>query len=215
MTSRKHAFVAGEFYHIYAHSMGGLVLFKNNQDYKRFLVTLFAANSKKDIQRLDRYSDLNLVWDIRDGKIDAGVPLVDIISFCLMPNHFHLLLGEKEDSNISAFMHRILVSYAKYLNLKYERRGHVFESKFHSKFIEDNEYLLRASAYIHLNPKDIKGFKRKEKNYAWSSLQDFVDENRWGKLLNTEPITAQFENQKAHQSFVDSARPDFDELIKP
>ncbi len=208
MTSRTHSFAEGSFYHIYIHAMGDLMLFKNDRDYKRFLVTLFSANGKKDIPRMDRHSDLNLVWDIRDGKIDAGAALVDIIAFCLMSNHFHLILGEKGNSNISAFMHRILVSYAKYLNLKYERRGHVFESKFHSKFLEDNEYLLRASSYIHLNPKDIRGFNKKEPAYDWSSLQDYTKENRWGKLLPREIILSQFSNPDDYMNFVNSTRKD-------
>jgi len=208
MTSRKHPFAEGEFYHIYAHSMGDLVLFRNSRDYKRFLVTLFTANNKKDIPRLDRHFDLNLVWDIRDGKIDVGVPLVDILAFCLMPNHFHFLIGERKDGNISVFMHRVLVSYAKYLNLKYERRGHVFESKFHSKFIEDNEYLLRASAYIHLNPKGIRGFNKKERSYKWSSFQDYAVENRWGKLLERGPVLSQFDKPADYTHFINSARKD-------
>lgn len=208
MTSRKHSFVEGQFYHIYVHSIEDLVLFKSNTDYKRFLSTLFAANGKKAIPRMDRVRDLNLVWDIREGKVDMGEPLVDVAGFCLMPNHIHLLLGERGDGDISAFMHRILVSYAKYLNLKYERRGHVFESKFHSKLLDDNAYLLRASAYIHLNPKDILGFNKKERAYEWSSFQDYVSKNRWGKLLKRGVVLEQFLNARDYKVFVNSARGD-------
>jgi len=205
---REIPFVADEYYHIYAHSVGDLELFKNARDFERFIVTLFLANGKKDIPRLDRSSDLNRVWVIRDGKINLGDPLVDIVGFCVMPNHFHFLLGERKDGNISIFMHRVLVSYAKYFNLKYERRGHVFESKFNAKHIVDDNYLLRVSSYIHLNPKDLRAYKRKEQDYPWSTFQDYVKENRWGKLLCTNPINDHFSNPREHYNFVSGARSD-------
>lgn len=205
---RKHNFVNGSYYHIYCHSVGDLALFKLDADYKRFLNVLFVANGKKDIPRLDRARDLNLVWDIRDGKVDIGESLVDIVCFCLMQNHFHFLLGEKEDGNISLFMHRILVSYAKYLNLKYERRGHVFESTFHSKFLKDNEYLLRASSYIHLNSKDIGSWNKKEHEYTWSTFQDYTGKNRWNKLIKQDIILSQFDNTNQYHNFVEETRND-------
>src|SRR3990167_10393233 len=210
---RKIPFVADEYYHIYAHSVGDLELFKNTRDFERFIVMLFLANGEKDIPRLDRSSDLNRVWVIRDGKINLGDPLVDIVGFCVMPNHFHFLLRERKDGNISIFMHRILVSYSKYFNLKYERRGHVFERTFDSKHLNDDNYLMRALAYIHLNPKDFKGRKKKEHRYEWSSYQDYIGENRWGKLLSTEFAFEYFENDKnSLRDFTETAREDDYEL---
>lgn len=205
---RQHPFVEGEFYHIYIHSVGDMPLFLTARDYQRFLLTLFSANGEAAIPRLDRLFDLNLVWDIRDGKIDIGNPLVKLVNFCLMKTHFHCTLGENKNGNISHFMHKILVSFAKYLNKKRERRGHVFESNFHSRPLDTNEYLLRASCYIHLNPKDIKGRKDKEKYYPWSSYQDYVGKNRWGKLLHPEIVLTQFDGSADYERFVEEARPE-------
>lgn len=206
---RKHIFTAGEFYHIYSHSVGDLALFQSRRDYERFLSTMFVANGKRDISHLDRFSGLNLVSDIKDGKVILGEALVDIVGFCLMPNHFHLLLRERVDGNISRFMHRILVSYSKYFNLRRERRGHVFERTFNSKYLNDDNYLLRALAYVHLNPKDLNSWKRKEQNYEWSSFQDYAGENRWGKLLDTGSVFEYFENNKnALRRFIETARKD-------
>ncbi len=201
------SFAEGEFYHIFIHAAPNLILFKNNGDYIRFINTLFFGNSEKSIQRLDRKVDLNSVWDMRDGKIDIGAPLVGIVCFCLMPNHIHLILEEKSGGNISIFMHRILVSFSKYINLKYERRGHVFESTFHSKYLENNRYLLRASSYVHLNPKDIPQWNKKEHLFQWSSFQDYVGENRWGNLLSRELLLSQFGNKpQEYHNFVETAR---------
>lgn len=202
MGDRNHKFVEGEFYHIYAHSTGDVKIFESSRDCQRFLTLLFAANSNKPIPRLDRTIDLSLAWDIRDGRIDLGEPLVDIICFCLMPTHFHLLLMEKGNSNISKYLHRVLTSQSKYFNLKYDRRGHLFESKFHSKHIDENNYLLRLSSYIHNNPKKIPQWKNKEENYPWSSYQDFVSENRWGKLIQKNIIDDQFKNKKEYAKFM-------------
>jgi|SRR3989344_2090518 len=210
---RKHSFIAGEYYHVYAHSVGNMALLQSRRDYERFLSTMFVANGRRDISHLDRFPGLNLVSDIRDSKIDLGEALVDIVGFCLMQNHFHLLLQEKSDGNISYFMHRILVSYSKYFNLKYERRGHVFERTFDSKHLNDDNYLMRALAYIHLNPKDFKGRKKKEHRYEWSSYQDYIGENRWGKLLSTEFAFEYFENDKnSLRDFTETAREDDYEL---
>ncbi len=206
---RPHSFVNGEFYHVYSHTISDLPLFRNDSDYIRFLQVLFSSNGQRAMPHLGRANGLNLVSDIRDEKINLGEPLVDIISFCLMPNHFHLLLREIKDGNISIFMHRILVSFSKYINIKYERRGHVFERTFNSKIISDNEYLLRVSSYIHLNSKDIREWHKKEALYPWSSFQDYVAENRWGRLIKNEEILSQFENNKdLYKDFVEESRND-------
>lgn len=210
---RKYAFTEGEYYHVYSHAIGDMALFRTDRDYKRFLTTVFVANGKRDISHLDRFSDLNLVSDIRDGKVNIGDNLVDIIGFCCMPNHFHLVLRENGDGNISIFMHKLLVSYAKYFNLKNERRGHVFERTFEAKHLNDDNYLLRALAYVHLNPRGITGWKRYEHKYLWSSLQDYISENRWGKLLKTEFLLNYFDSDKKEvRRFIETARNDDYEL---
>jgi len=210
---RKYVFTTGEFYHIYSHSIGDLVLFRSNRDHERFLSTLFSANGKRDIAHLERFPGLNLVWDIRDGKVALGDNFVDIIGFCLMPTHFHLILQEKSDGNISYFMHRALVSYAKYFNLKYERRGHVFERTFNAKHLSDTDYLMRALAYVHLNPKGLNDWKKREHKYQWSSFQDYISENRWGKLLATGFALEYCDNdKKEYFKFVKGARSD-DEYV--
>lgn len=208
MASRKHPFVAGNFYHIYAHSVGDMAIFRAEDTCKRFLNVLFAANGEAAMPRLDRNDDLNLVWGIRDRKIKLGKPLVTIVCFSLMPTHFHLVLEELKDGNISRYMHRVMVSFSKYFNLKYERRGHVFESKFHSKLLGDNDYLLRASCYVHLNPQDIGNWRKKEHKYPWSSYQDYCGNNRWGPLLQDDILLSQFRSKGEYKRFVEETRPD-------
>ncbi|MEK7575533.1 MAG: transposase [Patescibacteria group bacterium] len=207
---RSHNFIEGEFYHIYVHGIGGLKIFQEEKDYKRFLTLLFSANGINIIPRLDRKIDLNLVWDIINNKINLGNPLVDIVCFSLMPTHFHLLLRERKDGNISKYLHKILVSHSKYFNIKYERRGHLFESNFHSRHIDNNDYFLVTSCYIHKNSKDLPGWKNKEDKYPWSSYQDFISENRWQHLLKKDIIDSQFKNSKEYKNFIEEHYKDED-----
>lgn len=213
MSIRKHTFAEDNYYHVYAHAVSDMPLFRNKRDYERFLSTLFIANDHNSILRLDRFSGFSKVSDIKKGKIMTGKPLVDIVCFCLMKTHFHLILGEKGDANISKFMHKLMVSFAKYINIKYQHRGHVFESKFNSKILDSNEYLLRASSYIHLNPKDFKEWYRKEHQYPWSSYQDYLETNRWGALLKCNIVLSQFRNKNEYKKFVEETRPEIDEYF--
>jgi len=203
---RSHAFIVGEFYHIYTHVIDGRNLFNGEGDYKRALIAMFAFNGSFLPPRLDRFNDINLVYDIRDGKIDVGEPLVEIVSFCLMPTHLHLILKEKSDFGISKFMHRFQVSYSKYYNQKYQRRGHVFERTFNSKHIDDNDYLLTSSCYLHTNPKTLTDWSGKENKYPWSTYQDFLGENRWGNLIKKDIIMSQFNNGSDYKRFVEEAK---------
>ena len=203
MSIRSHNFVKDEFYHIYIHSIEDLKIFPKKRDYERFLTLMFAANNKGKIPRLERHSGLNLAWDIVTGKVKLEEPLIDIVCFCLMPTHFHLLLRERKDGNISKYLHRILLSHSKYINIKYERRGHLFESKFNSKHVDTNGYLLTLSSYIHKNPKDLPDWKNKENKYQWSSYQDFINQNRWNNLLSKNIIIDQFKNNKEYKNFVE------------
>ena len=210
MSIRKHAFAEDNYYHIYAHAIGDMPLFRNKRDYERFLHTLFIANDRDNLPRLDRLSGLNKILDIKNGKAMIEKPLVDIVCFCLMKTHFHLILRERGDSNISKFMHKLMVSFAKYINIKYQRRGHVFESKFNSKILDSNEYLLRASSYIHLNSKDFEEWRHKEHQYPWSSYQDYLGTSRWGALLKYSTVLSQFKNKSEYRKFVEETRSEID-----
>ncbi|MFY9492938.1 MAG: transposase [Minisyncoccia bacterium] len=200
---RSHSFVVGNFYHIYTHGVADFPIFRQTDDYVRFMSLLFCANGNKSIPRLDWEIDyLSQAWEIRDQKVDIGKPIVGLVAFSLMTTHVHLLLRERSEGGISGYLHKILTSHAKYFNLKYDRRGHVFEGKFNSRYIDSNRYLLYVSRYIHRNHKKLSDGSRRLESYPWSSYQDFVSNNRWKKLLNMEPIVSQFNSPKEYQHYV-------------
>lgn len=119
-----------------------------------------------------------------------------------MPNHFHLTVYEEKERGISQYMQRILNAYTKYFNTKYERAGHLFQGPFKAVHAKTNEQLIYLSAYIHLNPREIKEWKDKEKNYTWSSYQDYIGKNRWDGLLKPDIIMDQFNTKQEYEHFV-------------
>ena len=90
-----------------------------------------------------------------------------------MPNHFHLLIEQIKDIPISKLLSKLCTSYSRYLNKKHKRIGHIFQDTFKSVYIENNEQLMWASSYIHMNPVKDKLVKN-PKNYKWTSYNDYA-----------------------------------------
>lgn len=217
---RKFDFSIGEFYHIYNRGNGKNNIFNGKSDSVRFIFLLFIANSKNPV-RVD-----NLVRKCREqGRPLLSImkeneredTLVDIGVYCLMPNHFHLLLHEKTEGGITKFMSKLLTGYSMYFNKKYERTGSLFEGKFKAEHADKDQYLKYLFAYIHLNPikliesnwkeigvTDIDRVKKYLKGYKYSSYADYLGEDREEKLiLNKEAFPEYFEEFKDFEDFID------------
>lgn len=128
--------------------------------------------------------------------------MVELVAFCIMPNHFHLIVKELEEGGIATYMQRVLTAYSKYYNTKYEKSGHVFQGPYGAVHIEDDRQLLHLSAYIHRNPREISKWFNKEDQYPWSSYRDFIGDNRWGNLLLPDIVLGQFKDKKHYHKFV-------------
>ena len=144
MSIRKTSFAPGEFYHIYNRGNDKREIFHDQWDYAHFLKILNLFNRKENLCL--RYESGNFF--IPNLKTE----LVSIGAYCLMPNHFHLLISEKEEGGISRFMQKISTGYVMYYNQKYNRTGSLFEGKFKSKHIGDDRYFKYLFSYVHLNP---------------------------------------------------------------
>lgn len=180
------------FYHVYNRGVRKNLLFHNVKDYSRFilLVLIFQYNINiSNINRLNEKFSKNL--NIEDLNIDISDKevLVEVISFCIMPNHFHLILNQFSEGGVAKYMQKVLTAYTMYYNKKYKMTGHAFQGKYKSVFIEDDEQLIYLSIYVHKNPIDINEdiFK-----YKWSSLQDLLKLNRWGSYLKPNIITDRY-----------------------
>src|SRR5674476_643636 len=147
---RKFQFSIGEYYHIYNRGTDKRSIFLESNDYNRFVLILHLCNNKNPVD----ISNL-----IREGlsftelmNIEVEERLVDIGTYCLMPNHFHLLLREQQENGISLFMKKLLTAYSMYFNKKHNRTGGLFEGPFLARHADTDEYLKYLFSYIHLNP---------------------------------------------------------------
>lgn len=183
MAFRKISFAPEEWYHCYTRSIDGAKTFISKKDFERFVEALYLCN---DVDLIPR-SNFKHLEHKKILERSRGKSLVSIGAYCLMPNHFHLLLREEVEGGISKFMQRVGTSYAKYFNLKYDHVGNVFIKPFRSKHIADDQYLKRVVEYIHLNPAEIfeQGWKegavknmkvlyKQLSTYPYSSFQEFV-----------------------------------------
>lgn len=100
-----------------------------------------------------------------------------IYCYCLMSNHYHIVINPC-GFDISKFMKSLNQRYVRYINNKYERRGHLLAERFNSKIIKDDEYMLTVSAYIHNNPKDIPEYNGREYDYPYSSMGIYLYKQR-------------------------------------
>jgi len=128
--------------------------------------------------------------------------LVEVICFCLMPNHFHFLLKQVADQGISKFLADFQNSYARYFNAKNKRIGSVFQGPFRAVLIESEEQLIHLSRYIHLNPYSSAIVRSPSSllNYSWSSFQEYLG---WENgFCQKEAILSSFSSLEKYRKFV-------------
>jgi putative transposase len=170
------------FYHVYARGLNKQRIFREPADFEKFL-KLFS-----------RYLSLE------ETKNSVGISFpnysnrLELAAFCLMPNHFHLLIYQRQQGVMTQFMRSLLTSYSMYFNKKYKRSGPLFESRYKASLISDDAYLEHISRYIHLNP-------RLWQQYEYSSLPYYLQRisDDW---IHTKRITERFSTPDEYLQFV-------------
>src|SRR3990167_8319868 len=215
---RKDPFITGEYYHIYNRGIDKRVIFKSKRDYDRFIMLLHLANSNNSF-RLDNILNKQHKTFSEILVLDKGEPLVSIGAWCLMPNHFHLLVRQEVDGGITKFMKKLGTGYSMFFNIKYQRTGALFGGLFKSKLIGiDDNYLRHLFGYIHINPLEIEfpewedninkpsvDMKKFLKLYRYSSYLDYIGEDRIEKrILKPESFPDYFLNPQSFRDFVES-----------
>ncbi len=170
MPYRKTFFVKNHYYHIYNRGNNFQNIFFEEKNYRFFL------------QRL-------LYFFNEDVKL---------IAYCLMPNHYHLLIKIEKDNFLEKAMQRFSTSYTKAINKQYCRVGHLFQGRYKAKLIPNNEYLLHLSRYIHLNPVRAKLVSKPEE---WKHSSYFYYINPHKKIIDNNIILSQVRN---YEEFVNS-----------
>ena len=208
--NRKISFAVGEFYHIYNRGNDKKIIFRDEKDRIRFTHLLFLCNNIQPVV----YKTI-LSRDIFNSP--RKQLLVDIGAYCLMPNHFHILIYERAQNGISIFMKKISTAYSMYFNLKNKRTGKLFEGVFKAQHVNDDQYLRYLYAYIHLNPiklvepkwegqhiKNINQAKAFLKKFSHSSFLDYTGYARKaGSILSKNAFPEYFSEKHSFTDFVD------------
>lgn len=189
---RKIAFANNEYYHIYNRGVDKREVFSCDLDYARFLDSLVEFNFVIPSGGLyEKYLQEKRTSNVHSRHLmSRNSKLVEIIAYCLNPNHYHLILKQIENKGIEKFMQKLGNGYSKYFNHKYKRSGVLFQGVFKSAHIDSNEYLLLLSAYVNANH-EIHDYS--EKDWLYSSLLDYTGK-RDGKLCSKEMILGQFDS---------------------
>jgi len=196
MTRRKVSFAVGEWYHCYNRGIEKRIVFQDNKDYHRFLELLYLANDEFPLRR----DDIGIHKFEEMLSIPRGKRLVAIGAFCLMPNHFHLVLKEVTDGGITTFMHKLGTAYAMYFNARYGRTGNLFIKPFQSRQIATDRYFQHLINYVHSNPAvlyepewktnhvvDPQFLGEQIATYSYSSLSAYADTHAVTRaILDTE-----------------------------
>jgi putative transposase len=173
----------GNYYHIYNRGAHKEKIFNVRDDYQRFIKLLFVGND---------YRRLIPRWNYTNYWNHKRKPLVEIVAYCLMPNHFHLCLKEVTSNGVEIFLHKICTAYVMFYNKKYRHSGTIFQGSYQSKCINDDNYLRYVIQYIHLNPyglnePDMDKLTRLDhmteaikssRKYEYSSYRDYLKEIR-------------------------------------
>jgi putative transposase len=219
MPIKRPQLVENEIYHIVLRGVGDSLIFKDKNDYYRAIFSLYEFNTTKpvvirDCRKLRRQGS-KIAREQFSGNSSERDSIIEILAFCFMPNHIHLLLKQIRENGITKFMRKLGAGYAAYFNKKYNRRGHLFQGRFRAVHIKTNEQLKAAFNYIHTNPislissewkeKGVKNFKECFeflKNYKWSSYPDYIGKKNFSSLTKRGFFLKVMGGEKGCRDFV-------------
>lgn len=203
MPYRTTPFVTNQIYHVFNRSIASQPIFTDGGDYGRVLELVNYYRFKKPPLRFSHYKRLSKEQkrEFETSFMINKSPMLEILAYCIMPNHVHFLLQPKINNAVSDFMRNLQNSYSKYFNTKHKRTGSLFQFMFKAVRIETDEQLIHVSRYIHLNPVtsyiievgDLEGYK-------WSSFKDYV--LGINSFVSKEMVLSHFKSIQEHKKFV-------------
>lgn len=196
-----------EFWHLIGRGVDKRNVVLDDEDRVRFLHDLYVFN--------DLNPTPNFILPGRHENTRKRERLVDIHVFCLMDNHYHLLVSERIEGGISLFMRKLNMGYTKYFNEKYERSGALWQGKYRKVLVERNEHFMYVPFYIHLNPLDyshpewrngeVKDFHKALESllkYRWSSHLDYLSVQNFPSIIRTDIISPILVTQKNYENTI-------------
>lgn len=223
MPYRKQQFVNDEIYHIVLRGIDDNLLFKDTDDNYRGIFSIYEFNTITPIEIRERRRERVKIKEISKGArggptsaTDKRDKLVEILTFCFMPNHIHLLLRQSKHHGITKFMVKVGSGYGGYFNRKHKRKGYVFQNRFSAVHIKNNEQLKTVFVYIHTNPLSLieprwreVGIKDPQKaikfleNYKWSSYPDYIEKKNFPSVTDRDFILKAMDGGQNCKDFVE------------
>ncbi len=208
---------AGGYYHLYNRGVNKRLLFKNQKDYSTFLSFLKVYLSPPNL-RGDSSQGRFPISPSKQLKNYANE--IELIAYCLMPNHFHLMIRQVSSEGINYFMRSLCTKYSRYFNTRYKRVGHLFQDAYKAVKITDEYQFTYLTKYIHRNPLDLPACKespRRLGSYKYSSYGNYLGlfAQDW---VHKDEILSYFSKttpRLSYQNFVEESEPDDITLIAP
>jgi putative transposase len=179
---RKYPLIDGRVYHTFTKSIAGFEVFRNETDYQRMSSMLNYYKVENPPVRFSIFSDIKNKESFYQRHFDSQDDLVEIIAYCFMPTHIHLILRQLKKDGISIFMSKVLNSYTRYFNLKNKRKGPLWEGKFKNVEVVSDEQLLHLTRYLHLNPVTAN-LVEDPKEWSFSSYKEYLGERQSGQHI--------------------------------
>jgi len=205
----KRGIETGGIYHIYNRGVEKRKVFIDEKDHLRFISDLLEFNDKNPAINLNYHTTHKQYLEVR---LPNKEEIVEIFAFCLMPNHFHLILKQKKERGITEFMRKLGTGYTNYFNKRYNRVGSLFQGKFKSIGITTDAHFLHLPYYIHSNPLDLIAPKWRKgeignykkainflEQYRWSSYPDYIGKQNFPLITQREFILSLFHNENEYK----------------
>lgn len=190
---RKDLLVVGEVYHIFTRSIADFEIFNNDDEFSRMVGVIKYYQCEKPAVKFSRFIQMekNMQDNIKEEVPSEKEKLIEVVAYCLMPTHLHLILKQLTHKGISIFMNHILNSYTRYFNTKHKRKGPLWEARFKNVLVKRDEYLLHLTRYIHLNPVTA-GIVDKTEDWLASSYREYIAKSnekicQYREVLDIEP----------------------------
>jgi len=179
-------------YHVYNRGVEKRTIFLDNQDRVRFINSLALFNTTNLNPNISRAVQNTFTTGVR---LKSDEQLTEIMAFCLMPNHFHLMIRPRVDQGMSKFMQKLGTGYTNYFNLRYQRVGSLFQGKYKSLPIIDEAHFNWLPHYIHCNPHTENDLSQTSViEYLWSSYGEYAGNPRYPEIVDTTFLSEYFES---------------------
>ena len=189
MATPKRYFPEGAIYHVFNKSILGEKIFRERNNAKRFSSLLYYYNTGETLQSFSDFIKSKKGFIKQNLLIPREKALVKFIAYCIMPDHYHLVVKVLVDNSLPYFIGKVENSFTRYFNKKTKRKGPLWQSRFKAVEVKTNEQLLHLTRYIHLNPTSDDLVKKPE-DWEWSSYREYIgNEKVLGEYLNEIEVT--------------------------